>query len=332
MKDLKLKLDEFLKEKEYNGAVLLAKNNEIILEAAYGLANVEHQVPNMIDTAFRIASITKEFTAAGMLKLIEMGRAGLYDRIDVYIPEYKHANKLTIHHLLSNTAGIPNPSIKADYYDVFQNEKYLLPLILMVNDQDLLFRPGDAFYYSTTGFLMLQYIIEKLSDMDFDQFLKQYLFKPIGMNHTEMETPSKIIPKKAYGYQWKEDKLVLSDYIDMRIAGGGGGAVSTVGDLFKWNMSLLNATALDRSSCESIFTTHIQADEQNSYGYGMIIGKGNFFGKNRIRFYHTGGGPGVRAFNVMYPDEGVHVILISNFEEREKFEEVSNEMQKLLLK
>mgnify|MGYP001342073969 CR=1 FL=1 len=332
MKDLKQTLDEYVKQTKFNGAVLVSVDGEIVLEQGYGYANIEHGIKNTPDTVFRIASITKQFTAASVMKLVEEGKVDLSWTIDRYFPEYRHGKKITVHHLMSNSAGIPNFNLYMDFYEILKSEQILMELINLVKDEDLLFKPGTEFYYSISGYLMLQHIIEKESGISFEAFLKKNFFDVLGMNSTGLEEPKRVIMNKAYGYKPVSNGFEVSDYVDMRIAGGGGGIYSTIKDLHLWNMSLLRSKILKSKSTDLIFTGHVKADQVNSYGYGMIIAKGDFYGSNRIRFYHTGGGSGVRSLNTYYPEEGVEMIFISNIEDRDTFNAVTDKVQEMTLK
>jgi len=331
MQELGKSITEILTKNKYNGSILVSVDDEVIYTGGFGYANFEHKILNTQDTVFRIASITKQFTASAILKLVESGKVNLEWTIDKYFPEYKHGKKVTIHHLMSNSAGIPNFDLNMDFYDVLKSNNLLVELIHLVKDQDLLFKPGSAFYYSISGFLMLQYIVEQESGMDFEAFLRHNFFDVLGMDSTGMENPKKVISNKAYGYCIENGQPLVSNYLDMRIAGGGGGLYSTVNDLFKWNLSLLHSKVLNTKSTDLIFSEHIRADEQNCYGYGMIIAKGTLYKALRMRFYHTGGGPGVRSLNAIYPEENIQFIFLSNTEDKITFNLVTEQIQELVL-
>lgn len=332
MKEMGKTLDTIIADAGFNGAVLVAVGGKVILEKGYGYGNFENSVPNTAETVFRIASITKQFTAAAILKLVEQGKIDLDWTIDRYFPDYRHGRQITIHHLMSNSAGIPNFDLQMDFYEILKEQDLLLTLINLVKDADLLFKPGTQFYYSVSGFLMLQYIVEKESGIGFEEFLKTNFFIPLGMMSTGLENPKRVIPNKAFFYALAEGKTVVSDYVDMRIAGGGGGLYSTIEDLHIWNESLLHSRILSTKSTDLIFSAHVRADEQNSYGYGMIIAKGDFYGGSRIRYYHTGGGRGVRSLNSIFPEETVEFIFLSNLEDRQTFNLVTEKVQDTVLR
>ncbi len=321
MDELRKKLDNCIIEAGFNGSVFIAKDNEIVLSKGYGFAVMEHQIPNIPKTVFRIASVTKNFTAAAILKLVEQGLVHLEDTLDLYIPDFQHANEITIHHLLSNSSGIANFDIKMDFYHILHSENILKSLINLIKDKELMFAPGESFYYSISGYLVLQYIIESVSLLDYESFLRQHFFDAIDLQNTGFDFPNKVVNNKAQGYKISEHgTLEYCDFFDMRIAGAGGGLYSTTEDIYRWNLSILNNEILSKQSTDLMFTKHIKADDVNGYGYGIIVAYGEIGNKIRRKYYHPGGGSGVQSFNTIYPDDAIQVILLSNTEDKKSFQ------------
>ncbi|MBN2540402.1 MAG: serine hydrolase [Bacilli bacterium] len=325
-------MDQFLHQKlldlGFNGVALVVVKGMTILEAGYGYANYEHEVKNTRDTVFRVASISKEFMAAAILKLIESGKLELNQSVEEFFPEFKYAKDIKIHHLLSNSSGVPDFTLQMDFYDILHSDDILQGLIDLAKDKDLLFEPGSEFYYSIPGYLMLHKILEIVSGMDLESYLKQTIFNEVGMLHTGLDLPNRLVKNKAGAYALANDgSIQLSKFIDMRIAGGAGGFYSTLGDLHKWNLYLREQTGL----LKEMFGRHIKADDHNFYGYGIITGIDDEHGENRIYHYHTGGGPGVRSINLHYPKEDIEVVLISNLEDRVTFQKAQNTILEHLL-
>lgn len=331
MHPLTKKIDDYLDQVSYNGAVLIAQGDDIVLEKGYGYANLEHGVKNTPQTVFRIASITKQFTAAAILKLAEEGKLTLDDRLELYFPDYPQAHRLTIHHLLANASGIPNFEIDMDFYDILKSEDPLMALIKLAYDKELLYEPGTEFFYSMSGYLMLQKIIEICSGSGYEEYLKKTFFEPLGMTKTGVEKQGRVVKDWAYGYKPDGDGYLTSDPIDMQIAGGGGAMYSTVKDLHLWNNSLLRSDLLQASSTQKIFSEQVRFNEDTVYGYGMVITMADFDGRKVLCYYHTGGGPGVRSINMIFPEEKVQIILISNLEDRETFGKVTDRLQELMI-
>ena len=331
MNALQKKLDNFIEEQNFNGVVLISKNNEILLHKGYGLAVIEHNIFNNTDTTFAIASVTKCFTAACILKLAEDNLLHLNDTLEKYLSHFNRGKDITIHHLLSNSSGIANFSLDMDFHPYLQSDNIVRSLIDYIAKQELMFEPGSKFFYSISGYLVLQYIIENVSGMSFEDYLNKTFFTPLGISNTGFLFPDRVVKNKALGYVKSEKEIKLCRWFDMRIAGGGGGLYSTAEDIYKWNNSLLRGTILKYSSIDLIFSKHTKADEMNSYGYGMIVAEGKIYGKDRIKYYHPGGGFGARAFNTIYPEEQIQIILLSNIEDRDAFENTRIGIDQILL-
>ena len=330
MDTLAKRIDDLANEINFNGSILISKNQEIILAKGYGYACFEHEVENESNTVHRVASITKTFTAACILKLVEDGRISLNHTLDMYIPDFFKGDQITIHHVLSNSSGIANFSLDMDFFDILNSDSILNSLIDLVKDKSLQFKPGSKFNYSIAGYLVLQFIIEKVSGLSYETYLKQNFFDKLEIFNTGLEEPNRVIKNKSHNYKIEDNKIMKADYIDMRIAGGGGGLYSNVYDIYRFNNSILNHEILSKESCELMFEKHIKADEYNSYGYGMIIAEGiveNTFVK---KYYHPGGGNGVRSMNTIYPNKKIQAILISNIEDRETFNKMYSESNKII--
>ena len=316
-------LDKFIAESNFNGVLLFSKDEEIIIKKGYGYASFEYEIKNTPDKIFKIASITKQFTAACILKLYEDRLLKLTDTIDIYIPDFVHGERIQIHHLLSNSSGIANFDLNMDFYHILNRENVLIGLIDYIKDKPLMFEPGTKFFYSISGYLVLQYIIELVTRKTYEEYLKSEFLDNLGMKNTGFEYPDRVIKNRAFPYKSNKE---LAKCFDMRIAGGGGGLYSTIEDLFVWNQALLSHKVLKPETTKMMFTPHIKADEVNSYGYGIIIAKQEDY----LRYYHPGGGFGVRSFNAIYPKSGFQYILITNIEDKETFEKVRKAIEKYI--
>lgn len=320
-------LDSVVQKTTFNGVVLIAKNHKSIFSKGYGYRDIFKQKPIDITTPMRIASITKTFTAVAILKLQEQGLLKTSDSVRKYIPSCKH--DITIHHLLSNSSGIPNFSLEYDFSEALNSENVLKSLINITINYDLNFEPGAKFEYSVVGYLVLQYILEQITNNSYYNFLSENILLPLGMNNTYFEDPGLNIEDAARQYTLK-DELVEVDFFDMRVAGAGGALISSASDLLTFNNALLNHTILSKKSVELIFGKHTFIVQDNYYGYGMIVTQHNDYSIMRRRNYHSGGGFGVRSFNTLYPDDDLQVILISNTDTKEPFEEVRKSIDQFL--
>jgi CubicO group peptidase (beta-lactamase class C family) len=307
--ELAARVDEFIaglpKERPFNGSILLSKNNEILLARGYGMANLEHNVPNTPRTKFRLGSITKQFAAAGILQLEERGKLKVEDPICKYVPDCPEIWKaITIHHLLTHTSGIFNLTASPDYRKEMMIPSPPLQTIKKVRDRPLDFEPGSKFSYSNSGYIVLAIIVEKASGESWDAFLRKNIFDPAGMNDSGHDTFAAILPHRASGYQLAGDKWIHSPYHDMEMPTGGGDLYSTVEDMYRWDLALQGEKILSAASKAKMYTPFL-----NNYAYGWAVDRQ--FGRRRLT--HGGGINGfVTAFS-RFPDERAVVVVLSNF-------------------
>ncbi|MGD0787320.1 MAG: serine hydrolase [Terracidiphilus sp.] len=294
-------------------AVLVAKDGRILFEKAYGLADVEHAIPVSVETKFNIASITKPFTAAAILKLQEEGRLSLDDPLSKYIPDYPRGNEIRIRHLLTHTSGIPEklggPATLATAFFP-ASQQYLITLF---EYQPLDFDPGSQYAYSNSGYYLLGYIIEKVTGQGYLDFLRNTFFKPLGMEHTGIYAPGD--SGKAMPYWYANGKLEgLQKAREGARVGANGVLDSTVEDLFRWSEGYMNARILSPATVQAAWTPSIQENTARSYeriagyGYGWSIGR--LRGVRQIS--HTGASGGYCSSLNIYPDEHLTIAILAN--------------------
>ena len=320
-----------IKNSKFNGAIRIEYNSEPILSEAYGYSNFEHDVLNKVDTKFRIASVTKQFTATAIMQMYDKELLRLDDSIDKYIPDYPKGDEITIHNILAHTAGINDFEIEYDFYDVLRSDSVLNALIDLFKYKPLQFEPGTKFSYSISGFLILQYIIESISKMKYIDYLKEYILEPLGMHNTGFDYYRDIVKNRANCYEMKDNVIENSETFDMRIAGAGGGLYSTVEDLSIFNHALKSGKIISEKSVELMFTKQFVIAEGAYSGYGIIMEEREFFGKVRRVNYHFGAGNGVRSLNEYYPDDNIDIIAISNVNDKDTFNSVIKGIEKILL-
>jgi len=206
----------------FSGAVLVAEAGKILLRKAYGQTNIELAVPNTVDTKFKIASVTKQFTAIAIMQLQEMGKLTVQDPLSKYFPDYPHGDKITIQHLLSHTSGIP-PAFGPNYKKESIQSYTLEERIALFKDLPLKCEPGAAFNYGDNNYVLLTYIIEKISGITYEKFLQEHIFDPLGMQNSGCDDFKRIIKKRAAGYSVNMfDERVNADYLDMSFDVGAG--------------------------------------------------------------------------------------------------------------
>ena len=291
----------------FTGAVLVARNGEILLSQGYGLADRNKQIPNSAQTKFRLGSITKQFTAVAILILQEQGLLNVQDHICAYLPECPDVwQAVTIHHLLIHTSGIPNLTSFPDFADFKAIPTTPEQTITRFKDKPLDFQPGEKWAYSNSGYVLLGYLIEQVSGQSYEAFLHQHIFEPLQLTSTGYDHNDNSL---ATGYTGVDSHWETPAYIDMSLPYAAGGLYSTVEDLYRWDQALYTGQLLPQESLDLMFTPHAQTTFTGlSYGYGWFVGKMN----NHLAISHGGGIDGFVTEIRRYLDDRVTIILLSN--------------------
>ncbi len=301
----------------FSGSALVVRAGEPIFAEGYGMASLEHQIPNTAETKFRLGSITKQFTAAAILQLQDQGLLNVQAPVSTYLPNYPNGERITIHHLLTHSAGIPNMTSLPDYLQWMRLPITLDELIVRFQDLPLEFEPGERYAYSNSGYVLLTKVIETVSGQSYADYLEANIFTPLGMENTGYEHPLTIIDGIANGYQLTDDGYQRAEYINMNVPQGAGGLYSTIGDLARWNQFLFreiqNEMVLSQEAIALMTTPHIRMSDDTpdiSYGYGLVI--------NRSPDYqvigHDGGINGFVTSLVYRPNDDVTIALLSNIQ------------------
>jgi CubicO group peptidase (beta-lactamase class C family) len=211
----------------FMGSALVAEDGKIIFSKSYGMADLEWKVPNSPTTRFNIASMTKQFTAASILLLEDRGKLKTDDLVKKYLPEAPASwDKLTIYHLLTHTSGIREDAVK---YEPGTPDK------LVFNNRPLNFQPGDQWAYTNLGYIVLGYLLERISGQTFEEFVQENIFKPLGMNDSGLMSFVSIIPRRASGYWPGNNGIENADRPDARMGFSSGSLYSSSEDLLRWN-------------------------------------------------------------------------------------------------
>ena len=291
-------------------ALAVVKNGQVVYEKAYGLANVELNVPVTPDTVFQIQSITKTFTAAAVMLLVEEGKLSLDDPISGHLDGTPDTWKaITLRHLLTHTSGIkdfinePTASLRLDVSEA--------EVLAATAPRPLNFTPGEKYAYSNTGYHLLAMVIRKVTGKSYGDFLAERVFKPLGMSRTRVQDVSEVLPGRASGYLWRGGKLVNGYYIAQPILSyGGGGILSTAADLAKWDAALRTEALLKKATLEQMWTPATFNDGKKS-NYGLGWGTGSYGGHRYVQ--HSGSHmTGFRSFMRRYLDDGLTVIVLMN--------------------
>lgn len=199
--------------KGFSGAVLVMKQNKVLLKKAYGLADREWNIANTTDTKFRIGSITKQFTAACILQLIEQGKLNLDDRLSKFIPGFPKGDSVTIHMLLNHTSGIASYTDQSDFGKVGTLSLGIDSMISFFKSRPYNFSPGAKFQYNNSGFFLLGFIIEKVSGQSYENYLRHNILDKLGMMNTGVDRLDTILPLRAKGYSREKGKYVNAEFI-----------------------------------------------------------------------------------------------------------------------
>ena len=292
-------------------AVLVSKDGEILFRGGFGLASIEHGVAVTAETKFRIGSVTKQFTAAAILKLQEEGKLSTTDTLNKYIPDYPRGDEVTIHHLLSHSSGIADFTSKRNFFSTVASSVTADELIESFKHDEFKFGPGEKFAYCNSGYFLLGYIIEKVSGASYGDYLKRAFFQPLEMHDTGVHEATAVLKHEATGYSYADSSITKALDWDMSRAGAAGNLYSTVVDLHRWNEGIFNGKVLSEESLQAAHTV-VQVKQESSmsfpYGYGWIIDEHR--GLKRIS--HSGGLNGFVSQLTHYPQHDLTVVALHN--------------------
>ena len=292
------------------GVVLIAKAGQPIFHRAYGMADLELGLPMNKEHAFKIGSITKQFTAIAILKLVEKGKVNLQSDVRDYYPELPdYGNRITLEQILTHTSGLPT-LVDLENFEVLSRQHHsVAELMELTKKEPLHFNPGQGFFYSDTGYILLGGIIERVSGKSYGEFLESEILKPNGLLKTYYGDDSRIIPNRARGYTFHEGQFLNASYIDMSVPHGAGGLVSTAEDLLKWDSALRNGTIISKDLLQEAWSPRILPDGiKSGYGYGWKICSCE--GQRTIQ--HGGWINGFTASAITLPDKEFNIIVLVN--------------------
>ncbi len=269
--DRAARIDDLMKKYheygQFNGSVLVAENGRVIYKKGFGYANMEWKVPNDTDTKFRIASITKQFTAAAILQLVEQGKIKLDGKITDYLPDYRKdtGDRVTIHQLLNHTSGIPSYTDPPDFFaNESRNPYKVADFVKKFSSGDLAFEPGTKFAYNNSAYYLLGAIIEKVTGKTYAQVMRENIFEPAGMKNSGYDMSAPVIEKRASGYGKRSNGYVNAPYLDMSLPYSAGSLYSTAEDLYLWDQALYGDKILTTKSKDMMFKPNLE-----NYGYGV---------------------------------------------------------------
>lgn len=291
------------------GVVLVTKDGALLFRRAFGMASVELGVPMRTDHVLATGSITKQFTAAAILRLVSQGKLSLDDDARRHVPGLRFERPVTIDQLLSHTSGLPTVVDRPDFETIARRDYTPDQLIALTNGQVPLFEPGRGFHYSDSGYFVLGAPIERLTGTSYGQYLEDQLFRPLGMNSTWHVDGRRTIPHLATGYSVRADLLVPPTPISPTVPYAAGGVFSTVDDLWRWDVALRKGQIVPDALRRRAWSPRTLPDgTQSGYGYGSKVC--SLAGRRTVE--HGGFLNGFQASLLHLQDDDVTVVILVN--------------------
>jgi CubicO group peptidase (beta-lactamase class C family) len=303
-------MNEAVARDQFTGTLLVARDGLPIISRGYGKASIELNVPNTPQTVFRIASITKQFTAMAVMILQERGKLKVSDAICKYLSDCPKTWKpITLRHLLTHTSGIWNYTQAEDVLQTHFLPMTRIQAISYFRNKPLEFMPGEKWNYSNSGYFLLGMVIERASHQTYESFLLEHVFKPLGMKNTGFDVGHRIIKNLASGYTKNPKGSVVPNLYTGQNVFSDGGLYSTTEDLLLWDQALYTEKLVSKKSLKEIFTPFKSKTNQDfGYGYGWFIGQM----LEQPMQSHTGGLPGFVTLIMRFPTVNTTVILLTN--------------------
>jgi CubicO group peptidase (beta-lactamase class C family) len=292
------------------GAILVYQKGETLLKKSYGYASLELSVPMPTDAIFEIGSVTKQFTAAAILKLAEAGKLSLDDDFTNYIEFDTKGRKITIAQLLDHTSGFDQvPNGKDEFMQMTFDEYPHRLTVEMVQAKGFLHEPGEALIYNNVAFVFLGLIIEKVTGQPYEDYLKEIFFEPLGMESSFFTSNTKVTNNKVYGYNYTPNGLQQKDYLNPYIPYSAGSLSSSVEDLLTWTQALHGVKVLSESMYQSMITPG-RLNDGTPVRYAKGLANFSNFGHHEIS--HGGAIAGFSSFVQYFPDDDLYIISLIN--------------------
>ncbi|MGG2014247.1 serine hydrolase domain-containing protein [Bacillus sp. S10(2024)] len=287
-------LDQYLKDKQFNGSVLVSYQGRTILNKGYGYADIQKQIENTPQTKYRIGSITKMAVAVSILQLQEQGKLNIQENVHTYIPSFPVNKNITLYHLLTHTSGLP------EHGKGKVNAASRLNLVTWLGQQPTAFQPGHGWLYTDYNYMLLAYIVEKSTGQSIAQYVKEHIFIPAGMTESGMGETPEGDANFSKGYKKKENELVLAPNLIMNWLYGCGEMYTTVNDMKKLDEAIMTSKLISPESLKLMLTP--PADRK--YAFSLYI---------YPDYYHNHGVlSGWNTFNNFNWDKKLFVTVFSN--------------------
>ena len=291
-------------------AILVARGDDILFRGVRGLADVRSGRALNADDTFRIGSVSKQFAAVALLKLVEAGKVSLSDPLSKYLPEFPNGAHITILELLNHTSGVKNYTAIPTFMEgPIDQDVSTAQLIAGFKDAKPDFAPGADWAYDNSGYVLVGAVIEAASGMSWHEYERRTLFEPLGLSHTGYGGDPAIVARQVTGYTQDDGKFVPAKKLSMTVPHAAGALLSTVDDLMKWNRALHEGRVLKNASYTQMITPLGKAIEAK-YGFG--IEHGALRGQTLLA--HSGGIFGFASMLDYVPGEDISVVVLQNID------------------
>jgi D-alanyl-D-alanine carboxypeptidase len=294
-------------------SVAVARGEELSYERAHGFAELEFGVNADAETMFRIGSITKQFTAAAILALSARGKLSVDDPLTKFLPDYPtHGHEITLRHLLTHTSGIPSYTGLGPSWELHKARE--LPddeLVALWKELPLEFEPGSQWRYSNSGYYLLGMVIAKVSGQSYADFLREAFFDPLKLTRMRHDSNAELLLNRAQGYAFEGERFWIDGLLGLSQPGAAGMLLSTAGDLVRWQRALVSGKVIAPEAYEEMTLPFLlNGGGESQYGFGLRLDQQ----AGHRRIWHGGGIDGFNSVLLYFPDEGLHVAVISNSE------------------
>ena len=291
-------------------SIAVVRGRDTLVMKGYGLANREAKRAATASTIYRIGSITKQFTAAGIMREVEQGKLSLDDPISKYLPDVPtHGQRITVRNLLNHTSGVHNYTDSPDWVKRWGEEMTPRQIVAFVDKDTLDFAPGTKWSYSNTGYVLLGMILEKVTGQPYATYLQRQFFTPLGLTQTSYCPDRPKDPQFADGYAAASGTVKPAEYLNITQPFAAGALCSTVRDLVRWHRALLDGRVVGARSYSLMTTADtLKNGSRMNYGFGLVPGQ---LGGQRM-INHSGGINGFTTYGLYMPDENLNVIVLSN--------------------
>ena len=296
----------------FQGSVLIAKKDKILLNKGYGYADSYWRTHATSETKYMIGSISKQFTAMIILQLVQENKINLDAPIADYLPDYRKdmRSEIRIHHLLTNTSGLINYTKLPNFWDntakiYYSKEEFYKHYCML----DRIYIPGKKYDYCNTNFNLLSYMAEKITGKNYSSLLREKIFSPLKMRNSGIYNIFTNLVNFANVYNYEGPGPQRLSYSALENIQGACNIFSTVTDLYKWNQAIMSNTLLNKKLMEKMFTPHAPIEKGGYYGYGVVI---SFFDKNTKIIEHLGTLNGFRGYNMICPEKAISITMLAN--------------------